>query len=75
MSFDDLYPADFQSANNHEDGSGTVVAGNFQICGKDVPRGYWVGSIISFLFCSLVNGEILMFVNCEADGYFCFWVK
>lgn len=42
VSFDDLYPADFWSANKQDDDKGSVR--NLQICGKDVPRGYWVGS-------------------------------
>ncbi|KAI9088663.1 hypothetical protein K1719_029777 [Acacia pycnantha] len=42
VSFDDLYPADLQSAHSQEDDSGNVVARNYQICGKDVPRGYWM---------------------------------
>ena len=54
MSFNDLYPADLQSATSQEDDSGNVVAMNFQICGKDVPRGYWVGLIIYLLFCSVL---------------------
>ncbi|KAK4263882.1 hypothetical protein QN277_029239 [Acacia crassicarpa] len=42
VSFDDLYPADLQSAHSQGDDNGNVVARNYQICGKDVPRGYWM---------------------------------
>lgn len=42
VSFDDLYPTDFWSTNKQEDDKNLVP--NFQICGKDVPRGYWVGA-------------------------------
>ncbi|KAM7484621.1 hypothetical protein LguiA_000630 [Lonicera macranthoides] len=36
VNFDDLHPSDLSSAN----GNGSL--GNFQICGKGVPRGYWM---------------------------------
>lgn len=42
VSFDDLYPTDFGSTNKQEDDKSSVR--NLKICGKDVPRGYWVGS-------------------------------
>ncbi|MED6177795.1 Sulfhydryl oxidase 1, variant 2 [Stylosanthes scabra] len=40
VSFDDLYPADFGSPNKQDDDKGLVK--NIKICGKDVPRGYWM---------------------------------
>ncbi|XP_027365384.1 sulfhydryl oxidase 2 isoform X3 [Abrus precatorius] len=40
VSFDDLYPTDFWSSNNQEDEKSSVR--NLKICGKDVPRGYWM---------------------------------
>ena len=43
VSFDDVYPLDLWSANTHEDQDGKGAWGSIQICGKDVPRGYWVG--------------------------------
>lgn len=42
MRFDDVYPLDAWSANGHEGQDGKGALGNIQICGKDVPRGYWV---------------------------------
>ncbi|MCH93949.1 sulfhydryl oxidase 2-like, partial [Trifolium medium] len=42
VSFDDLYPTDFPSSQKQEDDKSQVR--NFQICGKEVPRGYWVGA-------------------------------
>lgn len=43
VNFDDVYPLDVWSANRQEDQDGKGALGNFQICGRDVPRGYWVG--------------------------------
>ncbi|KAL2602398.1 hypothetical protein AAZV13_10G225700 [Glycine max] len=40
VSFDDLYPTDFGSTNKQEDDKSSVR--NLKICGKDVPRGYWM---------------------------------
>ncbi|QHO36002.1 Sulfhydryl oxidase [Arachis hypogaea] len=40
VSFDDLYPADFETPNRLDDDKGSVK--NIKICGKDVPRGYWM---------------------------------
>ncbi|KAH1035775.1 hypothetical protein GYH30_055652 [Glycine max] len=40
VSFDDLYPTDFWSTNKQEDDKSSVR--NLKICGKDVPRGYWM---------------------------------
>lgn len=40
VSFDDLYPTDSWSTDKQKDDKSSVK--NFQICGKDVPRGYWV---------------------------------
>lgn len=44
VNFDDLSPSNMSSANIQEsiDGSGKGALGNFQICGKEVPRGYWM---------------------------------
>ncbi|XP_050372522.1 sulfhydryl oxidase 2 isoform X1 [Argentina anserina] len=42
VSFDDEYPLDVWAANRHEDQDGKGALGNVQICGKDVPRGYWM---------------------------------
>lgn len=40
VSFADLYPTDFWSSHKQEDDKSSVK--NFQICGKEVPRGYWM---------------------------------
>ncbi|CAL5209930.1 unnamed protein product [Lathyrus oleraceus] len=40
VSFDDLYPTDSWSSHKQEDDKS--LAKNFQICGKEVPRGYWM---------------------------------
>lgn len=42
MNFDDLSPSEMLSTGSQEDNNGKGRLGNFQICGKDVPRGYWV---------------------------------
>ncbi|XP_021727126.1 sulfhydryl oxidase 2-like isoform X1 [Chenopodium quinoa] len=44
VNFDDLYPPEIM-ADNKENGiseNATKILGSFQICGKDVPRGYWM---------------------------------
>ncbi|KAL2324188.1 hypothetical protein Fmac_023246 [Flemingia macrophylla] len=38
VSFDDLYPTDFWATGKHDKSS----VKNLKICGKDVPRGYWM---------------------------------
>nr|GMD13675.1 sulfhydryl oxidase 2-like isoform X1 [Ipomoea batatas] len=45
INFDDLCPSGALSANKEEVASCTKdgILGNYQICGKEVPRGYWVG--------------------------------
>ncbi|XP_004496992.1 sulfhydryl oxidase 2 isoform X2 [Cicer arietinum] len=40
VSFDDLYPTDFWSSPKQENDKSSVR--NFQICGKEAPRGYWM---------------------------------
>ncbi|KAI4313834.1 hypothetical protein L6164_026783 [Bauhinia variegata] len=42
VSFGDLNTIDLQSANKQEDDDGKLSLRNFQICGKDVPRRYWM---------------------------------
>uniref|UniRef100_A0A5B6Z3V7 Sulfhydryl oxidase n=1 Tax=Davidia involucrata TaxID=16924 RepID=A0A5B6Z3V7_DAVIN len=44
VNFDDLCPLDMWSANKEESvtGNGKGAMGNFQICGEEVPRGYWM---------------------------------
>ncbi|KAJ7943048.1 Sulfhydryl oxidase [Quillaja saponaria] len=42
VSFDDLYPSKIWSFSNLEGDDGKGALMNFQICGKDVPRGYWM---------------------------------
>ncbi|KAI4313833.1 hypothetical protein L6164_026782 [Bauhinia variegata] len=42
LNFDDLHPIDLQPSNKQEDDDGKLTLRNFQICGKDVPRGYWM---------------------------------
>ncbi|XP_068490707.1 sulfhydryl oxidase 2 isoform X1 [Phaseolus vulgaris] len=39
VSFDDLYPTDFWSTKQEDD---KISIKNLRICGKDVPRGYWM---------------------------------
>lgn len=44
VNFDDLWPSDMWSADKQEsvNGRGKGATRNFQICGKEVPRGYWM---------------------------------
>lgn len=44
MNFDDFSPSHMQSADKQEvvNNNGKGGLGNFPICGKEVPRGYWV---------------------------------
>ena len=47
VNFDDLSPPDIWSPDKQEavsDDKGML--GNFQICGKEDPRGYWVGAFL-----------------------------
>lgn len=45
VNFDDLCPSSTMLVNNEEAESCSKngVLENYQICGKEVPRGYWVG--------------------------------
>ncbi|KAF9673963.1 hypothetical protein SADUNF_Sadunf10G0078400 [Salix dunnii] len=43
VNFDDLCPPDMWSPDKQEVlSNGKGMLGNFQVCGKEVPRGYWV---------------------------------
>jgi len=44
VNFDEVYPTDMLADNKQETTSakGKGTLGNFQICGKEVPRGYWM---------------------------------
>ncbi|XP_024021588.1 sulfhydryl oxidase 2 isoform X1 [Morus notabilis] len=42
VNFDDLFPSDLLLANKQEENDGHGPLGTFQICGKNVPRGYWM---------------------------------
>lgn len=44
MNFDDFSPSHMQSADKQEvvNNNGKGGLGNFPICGKEVPRGYWI---------------------------------
>ncbi|XP_022733174.1 sulfhydryl oxidase 2-like isoform X1 [Durio zibethinus] len=44
VNFDDLCPLDMWSSDGHDAATNTMkgVLHNFQICGKEVPRGYWM---------------------------------
>ncbi|XP_057961429.1 sulfhydryl oxidase 2 isoform X2 [Malania oleifera] len=44
VNFDDLCPSDVLSANKQQSiiANGKGALGNFQICGKELPRGYWM---------------------------------
>ncbi|XP_062111042.1 sulfhydryl oxidase 2 isoform X1 [Humulus lupulus] len=42
VNFDDLFPSDLLLADKQEENDGKSPLSSFQICGKDVPRGYWM---------------------------------
>ncbi|KAM1102290.1 hypothetical protein FF1_011087 [Malus domestica] len=42
VNFDDLYPLDILAADRQGDQDVQAALQKFQICGKDVPRGYWM---------------------------------
>ena len=47
VNFNELYPSDMWSDKTQESFTGNGkggALGNFQICGKEVPRGYWVST-------------------------------
>lgn len=46
MNFDYLWPSDLWSIGEQEAAiSRQDAVKSFRICGKDAPRGYWVGSL------------------------------
>lgn len=44
VNFDDLYPSNkwLENKHEHENGTGHATLDKFEICGKEVPRGYWM---------------------------------
>ncbi|KAK4608628.1 hypothetical protein RGQ29_002157 [Quercus rubra] len=42
VNFDELCPLDMDSTSKQENNDGKGALGNIQICGKEVPRGYWM---------------------------------
>lgn len=46
VNFDDLCPSETMSVNNEEAESFSQKGAleNYHICGKEAPRGYWVGT-------------------------------
>lgn len=58
MNFNEMFPSDLLSTSEQEDNSGKGTRGNFQICGKDVPRGYWVDTWALFYY---FNFAIMLF--------------
>ena len=52
VSFDDSYPSNMWPASKRESENDTrhSLQGKFDICGKDVPRGYWVNFCLLFYF-------------------------
>jgi hypothetical protein len=60
VNFDDLCPLDMWSTEKQEDGDGKGALQNFQICGKDVPRGYWVDTQrLCFTLLNLLSFSLL----------------
>ena len=57
VNFDELCPLDMDSTSKQENNDGKGALGNIQICGKEVPRGYWVDTqrpsfpLLTFLLC------------------------
>jgi len=52
VSFDDLYPSKIVTTNEEKglsEKAKTALQG-IQICGEEVPRGYWVGVFFSAVF-------------------------
>lgn len=52
VNFDNFWPSDLlsmssQETNLLEDGDAPT---NYQICGKEIPRGYWVGRLPCYSF-------------------------
>ncbi|KAE9450951.1 hypothetical protein C3L33_17136, partial [Rhododendron williamsianum] len=60
VNFDELYPSDMLADKKQEtiiaNGKGTL--GNFQICGKEVPRGYWVGNQCFVEAAGMIQGDL-----------------
>lgn len=57
VNFDELCPLDMDSTSKQENNDGKGALGNIQICGKEVPRGYWVDTqwpsfpLLTYLLC------------------------
>lgn len=64
MNFDDLCPSDMIPPVRQEAVANKCELQNFLICGKEVPRGYWVGTrqkLHSSLFLLLCSGGRINF--------------
>lgn len=44
VNIDDLLPSELVLGDKQEENDGKGPLGAFQICGKNIPRGYWVGT-------------------------------
>lgn len=82
VNFDDLYPSEALSVDKSEkvesDQKGSF--GNIQICGKEVPRGYWVCSLLmlfcfAFFSCFLLTWDISSWENTFSVSDPCFGYK
>lgn len=71
MNFDDLWPNDISSAGSEESGISQErdVLKDFWICGKEVPRGYWVSPCFfsRIVLISLYKTDILLLYYCDED--------
>lgn len=58
INFDDLYPSDALSSDKTEVDNAKGPFGNIQVCGNEVPRGYWVGVYLSVVFMLMRNWPV-----------------
>lgn len=62
VNFDELFPSDIWLEPKQEENDGKNELGSFHICGKDVPRGYWVGTQKTIVDC-IIHAVIISLHN------------
>lgn len=64
INFDDLYPSNKWLVDKHESKNNTEhePIGKFHICGKELPRGYWVSFIFLFYLHNELNTQMVLVV-------------
>ena len=65
MNYDDLCPS---GKCSYESSGGKDTLGSFPICGKDLPRGYYVSAVLLLSFSCLIHfGYLIVLMSYLAD--------